>query len=311
MKIGLMAVDSRHFNFALAKIAAYHKAQSDSVEWYDPMFGEYDRLYMSKLFNFTSDYQGTLSNAYEVFKGGTGYSLTTVLPDEIERCLPDYSIYPDVDGRTSYGFLTRGCPNSCKWCVVPRKEGKVRPYADIDDVTENGRRPYAVLMDNNILACDYGLKQIEKIIDRKYHVDFNQALDARLVTPEIAKMLARVKWIGSIVRFGCDTPKQIEECQRVIDMMQGYGYGGQYLLYTMINSDLEESHARLDYWRSNKKCRVVAQPFRDPNKPNEIPKWQSDLARWAMRREIYATCSFKDFSPRKGFVCGEYFKIKR
>jgi hypothetical protein len=38
-----------------------------------------------------------------------------------------------------------------------------------------------------------------------------------------------------------------------------------------------------------------------------IPQWQKDMARWAMRREIYATCDFKDYEPRKGFKCKEYF----
>lgn len=311
MNIGIMAVDSRRFNFALAKIAAYHKAQGDKVEWYDPMFGQYDRLYMSKIFNFTPDYQGVLTNASEIIRGGTGYSLTATLPDEIERCLPDYSIYPDVDSRTSYGFLTRGCPNKCKWCVVPAKEGNVKPYADIDEVTEDGKRPYAVLMDNNILASDYGLRQIEKIIDRKYHVDFNQALDARLVTPEIAQMLAKVKWIGSIVRFGCDTPKQLDECERAMRLMAEYGYTGQWLMYCMIHGAIQECYDRLTHWRTSeyaKKVRIVAQPFRDPFAQNiSIPQWQKDMAHWATKHQLFSVCDFKDFSPRKGFICNEYF----
>lgn len=57
-------------------------------------------------------------------------------------------------------------------------------------------------MDNNVLASDYGIGQIEKIVKRKYRVDFNQGLDARLVTPEIAQLLSKVKWIKRI-RFGC------------------------------------------------------------------------------------------------------------
>ena len=139
-------------------------------------------------------------------------------------------------------------------------------------------------------------------------MDFNQALDARLVTPEIAKLLAKVKWIGSIVRFGCDTPKQIAECEKAMGLMAEYGFGGQWLMYCMIGSDFRESFSRINYWRDNKKCRVVAQPFRDTEKPNAIPQWQSDLARWAMRREIFTVTDFANFEPRKGFKCKEYFK---
>ena len=95
---------------------------------------------------------------------------------------PDYSIYPNIPSDTAYGFLTRGCPNKCPWCVVPRKEGKIRPYMDVDEIAIDGRTNL-VLMDNNILAAgDYAVSQMEKIISRGYRVDFNQALDARLVT---------------------------------------------------------------------------------------------------------------------------------
>lgn len=61
-----------------------------------------------------------------------------------------------------------------------------------------------ILMDNNVLASDYGLGQIEKIVRMGLRVDFNQGLDARLVTDETAKLLAQVKWLKHI-RFGCDT----------------------------------------------------------------------------------------------------------
>jgi hypothetical protein len=178
---------------------------------------------------------------------------------------------------------------------------------DVDDVAMDGRTNL-ILMDNNILACDYGLEQVQKIIDRGYRVDFNQALDARLVTDDIAKLLAKVRWID-VIRFGCDTPRQIEECEEAMKMIDSYRKNpATYLMYTMIGDDFDEVLKRLSYWRSFKRVRVVAQPFRDVDNPRQIvPQWQKDMARWAMRREIYTTCEFKDYEPRKGFKCGEYF----
>ena len=38
-----------------------------------------------------------------------------------------------------------------------------------------------------------------------------------------------------------------------------------------------------------------------------IPQWQKDLAGWADKKWIFRTCEFKDFTPRKGFKCREYF----
>lgn len=306
MNIGLLAVDSRYPNLALMKISSWHKQNGDAVEWYTP-FSRYDVVYMSKIFNFTPDYGFCISNAGHIVKGGTGYDIRSTLPKRMEFVDPDYSIYPGINRKTAYGFLTRGCRNKCRWCVVPEKEGAIKPYMDVDDIAIDGRTDL-ILMDNNVLACSYGLEQIEKIIDRKYRVDFNQALDARLVTDDVARMLAKVRWLEPI-RFGCDTEKQIAQCEQAMEMIDGYRTTpASYLLYTMIDGSFEESFKRLDHWRGFKRVRLAAQPYRDPHNPRHaVPQWQKDLARWADRREYYTTCEFKDFEPRKGFKCVEYF----
>lgn len=261
---------------------------------------------MSKVFTFTPDYDYPIV-ADEIERGGTGYDIHKVLPNEIDRLQPDYD-FLGVPSDTAYGFLTRGCPNKCKWCVVPIKEGKQRPYMDVEEIAIEGRKNL-ILMDNNVLASDYGLEQIEKIIKKGYRVDFNQALDARLVTEDIANMLAQVKWLTSI-RFGCDTHRQIEHCRRVMQMIDKYrDKPASYLLYTIIGEDINEDYERLSAFRDNSRVRIVGQPYRDFNNPNQvIPQWQKDMARWSMRRELYATCDFKDYEPRKGFKCKEYFK---
>ena len=312
MRIGLVDVDGHNFpNLAIGKIAAFHKSIGDTVEWANPLFGNYDRVYMSKVFTFTPDCMDIYD--CEVVKGGTGYSLTTVLPDYIDRLQPDYSIYPDIDSKTAYGFLTRGCPNKCKWCIVPLKEGNVHPYMDIDEITQGGRRTNVILMDNNVLASDYGIAQLEKIADKGYRIDLNQGNSARLVNDEISGLFARITWIGSMIRFAADTPRQIAEVDEAMARIDGYREAlgkkpDQYLVYTMIDGDIDECYERLSYWRSNKRMRIVAQPFRDFNNPKQtIPQWQKDMARWANRPELWKSCDFKDYSPRKGFTCSEYF----
>lgn len=128
MRIGLVDIDGHNFpNLALMKLSAWHKSQGDSVEFADPMFGRYDRVYMSKVFTFTPD----CPDIYhcEVIRGGTGFrDYTTVLPGEIEHICPDYSLYGVNE---AYGFLTRGCPNRCPWCIVPHKEGAIRPASPL------------------------------------------------------------------------------------------------------------------------------------------------------------------------------------
>lgn len=359
MRIALIDVDGHpvkkkwggtvYPNLALAKIAAYHSHLGHSVEWYDPLQASadpYDIVYMSKVFNFTPDYPFPVL-AKEIVRGGTGYDIHSSLPQDIDDTQPDMSIYPHVPQDTAYGFLTRGCPNKCPWCVVPRKEGRIRPYWDVDRVA-NGRKKL-VLMDNNILAAgSYAIEQLDKIILRGYHVDFNQALDARLVTPEFSERLAKIKWIHSRIRFGCDTTSQIRECEHAMDLIQHYGFRGEFFLYTMIGgkNDFSECYHRVNYWwkqmmhhryrKENSEYLDIqfdnydeedwykipyetapvgynvyayAQPYRDPTKPHHIiPQWQKDLAQWCNKRMLFCSTSFADFSPRKGFTCREYLK---
>jgi radical SAM superfamily enzyme YgiQ (UPF0313 family) len=145
-KIGLIDVDGRHFpNLALMKIAAYHKAIGDNVEWVNYLV-RYDKVYASKVFTFTPDID-TVIQSDEIERGGTGYNISVTLPTDIENTQPDYSIYPNIVH--AYGFLTRGCTRNCAWCIVPKKEGDIRPAGDIEEILQG--RKSAILMDNNVL----------------------------------------------------------------------------------------------------------------------------------------------------------------
>lgn len=306
MKIGLVDVDRTNFpNLALMKISAFHKSINDEVIWVDPLFGGgFDKVYMSKVFTFTPDYEYPII-ADEIEKGGTGYDIRKVLPAMIDRMQPDYSIYGIED--TAYGFLTRGCPNGCKWCIVPLKEGKQVPYMDVEEIAIEGRKKL-ILMDNNVLASDYGLGQIEKIIKIGYRVDFNQGLDVRLVTDDIAKMLAQVKWLRRI-RFACDTSAQIPYIESAYSMLQKHGYRGEIFGYCLLQ-DFEESFNRINYMRRHKWFIPFAQPFRNFDRPQSPPQWQKDMAHWVNRMWVFRSCEFADFEPRKGFKCNNYFKYE-
>lgn len=116
MRVGLIDVDGHNWpTLALMKLSTWHKAQGDAVEWYDgPMAGQYDRVYMSKVFDetYSPDVPEPI-NADEIVKGGTGYGLDNKLPDAVEHSYPDYGLYPELTRDTAYGFLTRGCPRGC------------------------------------------------------------------------------------------------------------------------------------------------------------------------------------------------------
>lgn len=245
-----------------------------------------------------------------VIRGGTGYDITSRLPTDAEKVVPDYSIYPFIDNKTAYGFLTRGCIRKCTWCIVPKKEGYIAPYQDVEEIAVDGRT-HLILMDNNILAAgEYGLEQLRKIAKNGYLIDFNQAMDARLVNDEIAELLANIKWLNYI-RFGCDTQAQIKDCENAINKIQHYGYTGSFFLFTILRGELNECYHRVNYWKDNRfkqKVKPFAQPELDFTKTLQvIPQWQKDMAHWANKKTCYFGVDFLDFEPRKGFKCKYYF----
>lgn len=145
MKVGIHDHEKNGYpNLALMKISAWHKSVGDTVSWFDPLFS-YDKVYSAKVFSWTPKDRYLPADAVI---GGTGFSLTDKLPEEIDAMCPDYELY---GCNKSYGFFTRGCPRKCSGCVVPEKEGKIRAYQDVDDFV---RHKDVVLMDNNVLASN-------------------------------------------------------------------------------------------------------------------------------------------------------------
>lgn len=314
MKIGLIDVDGHNFpNLALMKISRYWKNQGASVLWYTP-FEHFDIVYMSKVFTFTQDFSQCITNADRIEKGGTGYKLYDKnLPKEIDQLQPDYTIYSHiVDDHSAYGFLTRGCIRKCKWCIVPKKEGSLRPYMDIEQIAIEGRNNIT-LMDNNILASDYGLEQIEKIIKLQLRVDFNQDMDCRLVTEDIAQMLVRVKWL-KYIRFACDTSAELRPLFSACEKIKRLGYRGDIFMNVLLTEDINECVNRIreikKFGRANNiRMMPFAQPYIDFEGKRNPPQWQKDMAHWCNKKAVFKTCDFWEFEPRRGFKCAKYFSL--
>lgn len=307
MDIGLIDVDGHNFpNFALMKIYAWHKRMGDNVEWVNYL-KSYDKVYMAKVFTFTPD-SYTSIQAEEIIKGGTGYSISSKLPEEIENCPPDFTLYSRekwYDANKAYGFITRGCIRHCPWCVVPEKEGMIRKYSDIEDVLQG--RKCAVLMDNNFLASECCYEQLGKMAKTGCRIDFNQGLDARIILADshIAKLLARVKWIRYI-RLACDSDFMLPIIKNAVELLEEAGIKrGRIFVYSLI-TDLQGSYRRIKALK-DLGVTVFGQPFRDFTPEQKIPGWQKDMARWCNDRAVFRSCDFKDYKPRNNFFCGDYF----
>ena len=312
MRVGLIDVDGHNFpNLALMKLSAWHKARGDSVEWYEPMLsGHMDKVYMSKVFSFTPDYEWNV-DADVVEKGGSGYCISVVdgkevydkskdrqLPYEIEHIYPDYSIYPELTEDTAYGFMTRGCPRGCGFCHVKDKEGR-RSYK-VADLSEFWRgQKHIVLMDANTLACPEWRDILKQLSDSKAYVNFNQGLDIRMMTEEKAEALKSVK--TERIHFAWD---RYEDRDKILPLFETYrktiADGRAVSVYILCGYDttLEQDLERIYSVRDVGGHKKGFSPYVMLYNKDSLPKGHTlrRLQRWCNNRFIFwKTERFEDY----------------
>ena len=279
------------------KISAYHKAKGDEVEWCIPLF-HYDIVYQSKVFDETYSQDITwYPNADKIIKGGTGYGLDNKLPDEIEHMYPDYSLYPNLTEDTAYGFLTRGCPRGCEFCIVASKEGR-RSYkvANLNEFW-NGQKTIK-LLDPNILACREHLDLLQQLIDSKAYIDFTQGLDIRLTNEDNIALINRLK--VKEIHFAWDNAKDdlkpyFERYKSLAKHKPHGRYGTVYVL-TNFGSTMEENLYRI-YTLRDLGFDPYVMIYDKPNAPREVRL----LQRWCNNILVFRSCPrFEDFDPKKG-----------
>ena len=311
MKIGLIDVDGHDFpNLPLMKLSAWHKQNGDSVEWYSPLLsGHMDKVYMSKVFSFTEDFQYFI-DADEIEKGGSGYciryengkeifdpAMNKNLPSEIEHIYPDYSLYPKQTRDRAFGFLTRGCPRSCPFCIVSKKESKQsRKVADLKEFYRGQKS--IELLDPNLLACDVAEDLLNQIIESGANVNFNQGLDVRFIDETRAKMINKIK--VEEIHFAWDNIND----RSVLDGLKKYsriatrkphGYYATVYVLTNFNSDIKQDLERIYTLRSMNYDPYVM-IYDKENAPDEIKK----LQRWTNNKFIFRTCDrFEDYKGVK------------
>jgi hypothetical protein len=207
--------------------------------------------------------------------GGTGIDVRLRLPAEVESLPADYDLYPELGDR-AIGFLTRGCPHRCPFCVVPLKEGGVRKVSDLDDlVTRRGGK--LILLDDNLLAHPKAKVFLEEMVRRDLAVNFNQTLDLRYVDEDIAHLLLRlqcsnVHFTRHVYHFSLKDNRHLEKVRRKYDMF-GFTHRDNVEFVCMygFNTTLAQDVERFRFLRSLPGAYVFVQPYRPlpgRNRPN-------------------------------------------
>lgn len=308
MKIGLIDVDGHNFpNLPLMKISAWHKQNGDHVEWYQPMFsGHMNRVYMSKVFSFTPDYEYCI-DADEIVRGGSGYCIELVdgkevyhserdkpLPPEIEHIYPDYSLYPKQTKDTAYGFLTRGCPRGCGFCHVKDKEGR-RSYkvANLSEFWRGQKK--IVLCDPNILACTEHLQLLQQLVASGRKVNFNQGIDIRLINEKNIELLKQIRLDG--IHFAFDRWQDREVIEQKLRMFaQQTGYERhKVMVYILVNFDttIEQDLYRIQLCRE-----LNFAPYPMIYDKEHCDPIYKKMQRWCNNRIFWKTPTFDEYRRR-------------
>lgn len=302
MRIGIVDVDSHHFpNFALMRVAAFHKAKGDVVEHAAPLFGRYDRVYQSKIFTFSSDVSD-FDGKSEVVRGGTGYDIKSRLPAEIERSTEmDYTLYPQHP--FSLQFFSRGCIRQCPFCLVHEKEGSIHP---VEPVQLNPRGKWIEVLDNNFFANPEWRTAIDFLIKTEQPVNLH-GVDIRIMNEEQAYWLDKLRLKRSCIHIAWDLP-DIDLTAKLREVIR-YIRPWKLTCYILVgfNSSVEQDLYRIE------RCRELGikpfvMPYRDFENKSQPSQYARDLAQYVNKPQIFKTCSFADFMPRKGFKCAEYLK---
>jgi len=289
MKIGLKDVDGHNFpNLALMKISAYHKSKRDVVDWINH-FEHYDIAYKAKV--FTSEYtkdDDTVIMADEIFKGGTGYDLQNKLPFEIEHQYPDYDLYNIKD--EAYGFLTRGCPRNCEFCIVGEKEGlKSYTVSNLQEFWKNQKT--IKLLDPNLLASKDKYDLLQQLLDSKAWIDFTQGLDIRFMTDKTTDYINQLKI--KMIHFAWDN-YEFKTYKKLKHFRPKLNYNERKLrvyVLTNFNTTMEQDLERI-YKLRELKYDPYVMIYDKPKAPKKIKEMQ----RWVNNKFIWRVCErFEDY----------------
>src|SRR6476620_2708704 len=292
--IGIIQVDGKLPNLALMQITSYHEKRGDKVEWYNGNLFEsqYDKIYASKLFSFseTPDLPKEKSMI-----GGTGIDFYNRLPAEIENENISYSLYPECDYHI--GFSMKGCRFACKFCCVPKKEGRPKVNSSIDELLINPKGGNRLMLMDNDFFCGADWKEnLIRIIELKLKVCFVQGLNIRIITEEQAELLAKCNYQNSkfnqkYLTFAWDRYNDGKIVRKGIEICNKAGIPCKHMqFFVLIGFDTTPDQ---DYERVNTLREMGCMPFVMPyNKSNP---YQKAFTRWVNNRAVFKSCTWEDY----------------
>jgi len=325
---------TRYPPLGLLKLATYHKKKGASVELKRGVSRDISEqpniIYVTSLFTWAWEPVWKAIQSYsrlfpdsELWLGGLYASLmpehaalSGIKPDHIfkgifwdaENLRPDYSLVPKWNKKVggSIVFASRGCVRSCKYCAVPELEGSLCAIKkSIRKLIWPGHKR-VIFFDNNFFANPSWESVLKEVEELDLRVDFNQGLDARLLSEKIAERISQLK-IDRFVRLSYDYPQMKSHVKKAVEILKLHGINGRnilvYALYNFTDSpkDLFERIRDILSWGAV--CYPMQyQPLNTLIKNRYVaPKW--DEARLdAIQRARRVIGSGGAFPPYRGML---------
>ena len=271
--IGLFNLEPKVNNTAMMQVSQFHKQRGDKVEIYNHIFPDnYDKVYAFSIFKYTDKSMVRKG----MICGGTGFDISTNLPQEIENCDLDYSIFPRCN--TSYIWFSRGCIRKCPFCVVPQKEGMIRAV-EPKNLNPNGE--YIFIMDNNFFANPKWKEAVEKLVEWNQPVIFSSGIDVRIFNSEQGEALKRLRRLrDKTFHIAWDNPKE-DLIPKVKEFIK-YVKPRNVMCYVLIGywSTPEEDMMRvMKLWELGVYSYVM--PY------NKHDRYQKGFSRWVNHKAIF------------------------
>ena len=200
-RIRLTHLDGKLPNLALMKMSAWFKDHGALVTFSkcvsrELFEGDYDLVLGSSIFNWSENARNIFAHNFPgAIIGGTGAedptSFEQFVGEDYDGC--DYSIYPSF--APSLGFSQRGCRLKCSFCVVPKKEGRVKSAGTIASIYRGEPHPkQIILLDNDFFGQPEWQARCQELMDGGFEVSINQGINVRLINAEGAAALAKLKY---------------------------------------------------------------------------------------------------------------------
>jgi hypothetical protein len=308
MNVLILQLDGKMMNLAAGKLLAWHVAAGDRVElrhaanWtaVQPRLGDpiWDRVYGSLIFERTRPLAERVRRLYpQIELGGTGWDFVagvqvsnTVLPAEIEALRPDYTGWPKMT--SSLGYTHRGFRLSCGFCVIPRKEGKIRTVGSLRDVWRGDPWPKdLILLDNDFFGQENWRELVAEAIRDGYRLCWNQGINARFLDDETCAAIASVRYMDDQFErprlyTAWDGRKDERRLFRGLEALKRHGVlPNRVLVYMLIGYESGETHADRDDRRVKLRafgCRPYPMPY---VRAGELGAELVAFQRWCVQRK--------------------------